>query len=42
VEGPDRPLRAGDRIRYRLRVAMVPIGWTSVIASWNENLRCCK
>jgi ligand-binding SRPBCC domain-containing protein len=37
VEGPDRPLRAGDRIRYRLRVAMVPIGWTSVIASWNEN-----
>jgi len=36
VEAPDRTLRAGDRIRYTIRLLGLPVGWTTRIASWEE------
>nr|MDQ3280020.1 TIGR01777 family protein [Acidobacteriota bacterium] len=36
VEGPDRRLREGDRIRYRIRVMGVPMSWTTRITLWRE------
>ena len=38
VEGPDRPLRAGDRIRYRIRILGFPLRWTTLITRWEENV----
>lgn len=32
-ELPAAPLRAGDRIRYRLRLRGVPLGWTTEISA---------
>jgi ligand-binding SRPBCC domain-containing protein len=29
------PLEEGSRIRYRLRVRGIPIGWTSLISRWD-------
>jgi ligand-binding SRPBCC domain-containing protein len=37
VEGPDRSLRAGDRIVYRIRVAGLPLRWVTRITEWEEN-----
>jgi ligand-binding SRPBCC domain-containing protein len=37
VAGPDRCLREGDRIEYRLRVFGLPWRWASRIESWREN-----
>ena len=36
VSAPDRPIRPGDRISYRLRVAGVPIRWVSRITEMIE------
>lgn len=36
VDAPDRPLRAGDRIRYRIRLLGIPLPWVSRIAEWRE------
>lgn len=35
LDAPRRPLRAGDELRYRLRVRGVPLRWTSRIAVWD-------
>jgi ligand-binding SRPBCC domain-containing protein len=35
-EAPNRPLRAGDRIRYTIRLLGIPIGWTTRITAWDE------
>lgn len=35
-EGPARPLREGDRIRYRIRVFGLPLAWTTRIVLWRE------
>jgi ligand-binding SRPBCC domain-containing protein len=39
LEGPERPLRAGDRIRYRIRVGGLPLTWVTRITAWDENRR---
>ena len=39
VDAPHRPLRAGDRIRYRIRLLGVPVPWVSHITEWNEGTR---
>lgn len=36
VSAPDRPIREGDRISYRLRVAGIPIRWVSRISELRE------
>jgi ligand-binding SRPBCC domain-containing protein len=36
VEAPDRRLRAGDRIRYTIRLLGLPVGWTTRITAWEE------
>jgi ligand-binding SRPBCC domain-containing protein len=36
VEAPDRKLRAGDRMRYTIRLLGIPVGWTTLITSWDE------
>jgi ligand-binding SRPBCC domain-containing protein len=37
LSAPDRPLREGDRTRYQLRVAGVPVSWTTLITECREN-----
>ena len=37
LSAPDRPLREGDRTRYRLRIAGIPVSWTTIITGWREN-----
>jgi uncharacterized protein len=37
LKGPGRPLRAGDRVEYRIRVAGVPLRWVTLITEWEEN-----
>ncbi len=37
LSAPDRLLRQGDRTRYRLRIAGIPLNWTTLITSWREN-----
>jgi hypothetical protein len=37
VSAPDRPLREGDRTRYRMRIAGIPVGWTTLITAWREH-----
>lgn len=39
LEAPARTLRAGDRIRYRIRVAGVPVIWVTRIAAWTDGRR---
>ncbi|GAC1439027.1 MAG: SRPBCC family protein [Thermoanaerobaculia bacterium] len=39
VEAPDRTLRSGDRIRYRIRLLGIPVPWTSRITEWVEGIR---
>ncbi len=36
VDAPDRRLRAGDRIRYRIRILGIPLPWVSRISEWRE------
>ena len=36
VDAPRRRLRAGDRIRYRIRLLGIPIPWVSKITEWKE------
>lgn len=36
VEAPPGTLRAGDRIRYTIRLLGLPVGWTTRIATWDE------
>ena len=36
VDAPDRRLRAGDRIRYRIRLLGIPLPWVSRISEWRE------
>lgn len=36
VEAPRRRLRAGDRMRYTIRVFGIPLRWTTLITSWDE------
>lgn len=37
LSAPGRPLREGDRTRYRMRVAGIPLNWTTLITEWREN-----
>jgi len=37
VSAPERSLRQGDRIEYRIRVSGVPLTWVTLITSWDEN-----
>lgn len=37
VSAPDRSLREGDRIEYRIKVMGVPLRWVTRITSWKEN-----
>ena len=39
VDAPKRRLRAGDRIRYRIRVLGFPLTWVSHISEWDECTR---
>lgn len=36
TSGPDRRLREGDRIHYRIRILGVPLRWTTHITLWRE------
>ena len=36
VDAPDRRLRAGDRIRYRIRLLGLRLPWVSRITEWRE------
>ncbi len=36
VDAPDRRLRAGDRIHYRIRLLGIPLPWVSRITEWRE------
>jgi hypothetical protein len=38
LSAPDRPLREGDRTRYQLRVAGIPVNWTTLITERRENV----
>jgi uncharacterized protein len=35
VSSPGRPLQAGDRIDYRIRIAGVPLPWRTLISEWD-------
>lgn len=37
TNGPGRPLRAGDRIEYEMRILGIPVRWRTLINSWREN-----
>jgi len=37
VDAPDRRLREGDRIRYRIRLLGISLPWVSRITEWREN-----
>lgn len=37
VSAPDRALRQGDRIEYRIKVNGVPLTWVTLITAWDEN-----
>ena len=37
VSAPDRALREGDRIEYKIKVLGVPLRWVTLITSWREN-----
>ena len=37
LEASDREVRAGTRIRYRLRLHGIPLSWESRIAEYDEN-----
>jgi len=37
ISAPDRSLRQGDRIEYRIRVNGVPLTWVTLITSWDQN-----
>ncbi len=37
VSAPDRALREGDRIEYRVKVLGLPLRWVTLITSWREN-----
>ncbi len=39
VEAPARTLRAGDRIRYRIRLFGFPVTWVTHIAAWDPGTR---
>ena len=39
VDAPARTLRAGDRIRYRIRIAGIPVTWVTHITEWVEGTR---
>lgn len=39
VTAPDRSLRKGDRIRYRIRLFGIPLPWTSHITEWQQGRR---
>ncbi len=36
VEAPPGPLRAGHRIRYRIRILGIAVAWTSLISEWED------
>ena len=36
TDGPGRPLREGDRIRYAMRVFGLPVRWTTLITIWRD------
>lgn len=38
TDGPNRQLRAGDRISYRLRLMGIPIRWRTLITRWDDNV----
>jgi ligand-binding SRPBCC domain-containing protein len=38
VDAPKRPLRTGDRIRYRIRLLGIPISWVSQISEWTDGV----
>ncbi|HEY0142879.1 MAG TPA: SRPBCC family protein [Thermoanaerobaculia bacterium] len=38
TDGPDRPLRAGDRISYRIRIMGIPIHWRTLITRWEDSV----
>jgi hypothetical protein len=38
VERPERTLRAGDRIRYHIRLFGIRIGWTTRITDWVDGV----
>jgi ligand-binding SRPBCC domain-containing protein len=38
LSATDRPVRQGTRIRYRLRVNGVPLGWESLITEYQEGV----
>jgi len=37
VAAPDRALRKGDRIEYRIKVNGIPLTWVTLITSWDKN-----
>jgi ligand-binding SRPBCC domain-containing protein len=37
TDGPDRPLREGDRIDYEIRILGIPLQWRTRITAWREN-----
>jgi len=38
IAAPDRGLRQGDRITYRIRVAGLPVRWVTLITDWVPNV----
>jgi len=39
VDAPQRRLRAGDRIKYGIRVNGIPMTWVTLISEWEEGRR---
>jgi ligand-binding SRPBCC domain-containing protein len=39
ISGPDRPLRQGDRITYRMRILGIPLKWRTLISEWRDGER---
>jgi len=37
ISAPHRPLRKGDRITYRIRIAGIPVRWVTLITDWVPN-----
>ena len=37
LAAPDRALRVGDRIEYRIKVLGMPLRWVTRITSWRQN-----